>query len=115
MHRLLRHVPLVAAGTALAALLYMGAALYSRTANDRGWTRRDAFAQSVQAGERVVAPRNMAGVLRIELDAERARNERDLRLAILPCGAALILVIGAGVQVVTDRGWGRGWRGEAAA
>jgi len=114
MRRLLRHVPLVAAGTTIAALVYVGGALYTRTVNDRGWARRDAFAQSVQAGERVVAPRNMAGALRIELAAERARNERDLRLAILASGAALILFIGAGVQAVTDRRWGRP-REEAAA
>ena len=115
MHRSLRHFPLMAAGAALAALVYMGAALYGRTANDRAWARRDAFAQSVQTGERVVAPRNIAGALRIELEAERARNERDLRLAILAAGAALMLVIGAGVQVVTDRRWGGGPREEAAA
>jgi len=115
MHRVLRHFPLIAAGAAFAALVYMGAALYSRTANDLGWARRDAFAQSVQAGERVVAARNVAGALRIELAAERARNERDLRLAFLACGAALILLIGAGLQVVTGWAWGRGPREQAAA
>ena len=115
MHRLLRHVPLIAAGAVLAALVYVGAALFSRTANDLAWARRDAFAQSVYAGERVVAAHNMAGVLRIELNAERARNQRDWRLAILAAGAALILLVGVGVQVLTDRRWGRGPREEAAA
>jgi len=115
MHRLLGYVPLIAAGAALAALVYMGAALYSHTPNDLAWVRRDAFAQSVQAGERVVAARNMAGALRIELNAERARNQRDLRLAMLAGGAAIILLMGTGVQVATDRGRGRGPREEAAA
>src|SRR5437667_11636110 len=74
MHRLLGYVPLIAAGAAVAALVYVGAALYSHTANDLAWARRDAFAQSVQAGERVVAARNVAGAVRIELNAERARK-----------------------------------------
>jgi len=115
MHRFLRLCPLIAAGAALAALLYMGVALYGRTANDLAWARRDAFARSVQAGERVMAARNMAGVLRIELNAERARNQRDLRLAILACGAALLLLIGTGVQAVTHQPHGRGSHEEAAA
>jgi hypothetical protein len=106
MHRVLRLLPLGSFAVATVTLLYLGTVLYSHSGDELSWTRRDAFARSVQAGERVIPARNMGGVLRQELAAERLRNQRDQRLAMLVFGAALLIALGVAVGRVlnTPRG-----------
>jgi len=97
MRRLLRILPSLGFAIAMVSLAYVGGSLFVESRNDRAWAQREAFAQSVQAGERLVAARNMAGVLRQELAAERDKRDRDRRRAFVAFGAALFALI-AGVS-----------------
>jgi hypothetical protein len=115
MRRTVAFLPSIAFAAAAAVLLYIGASLYSQRGTDLSWTRRDAFAHSVQAGERIVAARNLAGALRLELATERARSQRDERFAFLTFGAALLVVMGALVHVAIDGARRTGSREPAAA
>ena len=115
MHHLLRLLHLIAFAAAAAALVYIGASLYTRTGDPLSWSRRDAFAQSVQTGERVIAARNVAGALRLELAAERAQTRHDERLAFLAFGTALLVLIAAVGYVATSGVGGRGVGEQAAA
>ena len=114
MRRLLQSLPSATLLLAAGVLFYAGWQLRDSAAARTDRTARQAFAESVQRGERPrVGTTNLAGVLRQELETqERAAADRA-RLASWLQTTALLSVFGLGAGIVA--GGRRGRSGSLAA
>lgn len=113
MRRVLQNVPSVALLLAAAVLFHAGWQLREPASARADRSARQAFAESVQRGERPrVAATNLAGVLRQELEIQdRAAGDRA-RLASWLLATALLSAIGLGAGIAAR---GRRTRSDAVA
>jgi hypothetical protein len=109
MRRAPGYLPIVGLIVATAALFFAGASLREPPAVQHDRQARQSFAASVQRGERPrIAVRNMAGVLRQELDSQAADATHRARAAMWAQGAAVFCLFCVGASALTRTGVSRG-------
>lgn len=95
MRRVMSQLPLIALGVASALLFYGSLHMRDSASARRDREARQAFAISVQRGERPgVATTNMGGVLRQELDAQASAAATRSRVATWLQLASVLTLVG---------------------
>ena len=104
MRRILDSLPSIALLLAAAVLFYAGWQLREPVSARTDRSARQAFAESVQRGERPrIAATNLAGVLRQELEVQELAAADRAQLASWLQATALLSVVGLGAGLAARR------------